>query len=52
MTYFYDGDDNNGKAQKSQAATGPVQPGELQIPQGVGPILGSDHEAEENRNIL
>ncbi len=43
-------DDDNAKA--GQGGTGPTEPGELQVPQGLGTILGSEHEAEENSKML
>lgn len=48
----YHGDDNDQAQQKQKAQSGPVEPGELQIPQGLGTILGSEHEAEENKKLL
>jgi hypothetical protein len=46
-----DGDDNNGQQGKGNQS-GPVEPSELQIPQGLGTILGSEHEKDENKNLL
>ena len=44
------GNDDN-KKDKEASQTGPVEPGELQIPQGLGPILGGAHEKEENKTL-
>ncbi len=44
---------NNGGDDDDQKSTNPpLEPGELQVPPGVGPILGSEHEAEENSKML
>ncbi len=45
-------DDDTPVGQQNGTQSGPVEPGELQVPQGLGPILGSQHEAEENSKLL
>jgi len=53
MTHLsFDGDDNNKTPAGQNPLYGPARPDELQVPQGLGPILGSGHDEEVNRQML
>lgn len=51
MTHLSHIDGDNTKDENAKSKE-PVRPDELQVPEGVEPLLGSEHDKDVNRQLL